>query len=160
MSFGTGHHETTSLMIEHQLGIPHEGKKVLDAGCGTGVLAIMAHFLGATEIEAFDNDDWAVENTLENIMLNDCSHIKAYLGTIETVESSKEFDMILANINRNVLLQDIPAYVKLLKKGGHLLLSGFYEADVEDIWAVAQSSGLSLVSKKTKNQWVSLVCQK
>jgi ribosomal protein L11 methyltransferase len=160
MSFGTGHHETTSLMIEHQLGIPHEGKKVLDAGCGTGVLAIMAHFLGATEIEAFDNDDWAVENTLENIMLNDCSHIKAYLGTIETVESSKEFDMILANINRNVLLQDIPAYVKLLKKGGYLLLSGFYEADVEDIWAVAQSSGLSLVSKKTKNQWVSLVCQK
>lgn len=160
MSFGTGHHETTSLMLEHQLGISHQSKKVLDAGCGTGVLAIMAHFLGATDIEAFDNDDWAVENTKENIELNNCSHIRVYLGTIETVDAQKTFDIILANINRNVLLADIPAYANLLVKDGFLLLSGFYEEDVADILALAQSSGLELVSKKSKNNWVSLVCKK
>ncbi|KOY85427.1 50S ribosomal protein L11 methyltransferase [bacterium 336/3] len=160
MSFGTGHHETTSLMVEHQLGISHQNKTVLDAGCGTGVLAIMAHFLGANDIEAFDNDDWAVENTQENIELNQCSHIKAYLGTIETVDTNRKFDIILANINRNVLLNDIPSYASLLVKDGYLLLSGFYEVDIDDILAVAQTSGLELVSKKSKNNWVSLVCKK
>ncbi|MCU0438315.1 MAG: 50S ribosomal protein L11 methyltransferase [Raineya sp.] len=160
MSFGTGHHETTSLMVEHQLGISHQNKRVLDAGCGTGVLAIMAHFLGATNIEAFDNDDWAVENTKENIDLNHCNHINAYLGTIETVDTSKRFDILLANINRNVLLNDIPSYAHLLVKDGYLLLSGFYESDIDDILAVAQSSGLELMSKKSKNNWVSLVCKK
>jgi len=160
MSFGTGHHETTSLMLEHQLGVSHQNKKVLDAGCGTGVLAIMAHFLGSKDIEAFDNDDWAVENTKENIDLNNCPHIRVYLGTIETVDAQKTFDIILANINRNVLLADIPAYAKLLVKEGYLLLSGFYEEDVVDILALAQSSGLELVSKKSKNNWVSLVCKK
>ena len=160
MSFGTGHHETTSLMIENQMSINHQGKSVLDAGCGTGVLAIMAHFLGASAIEAFDIDEWAVENTQENISLNECNDIKVFQGTMENINPQEQFDIILANINRNILLVDIPLYASSLKKDGFLLLSGFYEADVEDILEVAKNQGLSFVSQKSKNNWVALVCQK
>jgi ribosomal protein L11 methyltransferase len=160
MSFGTGHHETTSLMIENQMLIEHQGKSVLDAGCGTGVLAIMAHFLGASAIEAFDIDEWAVENTQENIVLNDCGYISVFQGTMEQIASNKEYDIILANINRNILLADIPLYARNLCKDGFLLLSGFYEADAKDILAAAEKVGLHLFSQKTKNNWVSLVCQK
>jgi len=160
MSFGTGHHETTSLMIENQLTINHQGKSVLDAGCGTGVLAIMAHFLGASAIEAFDIDEWAVENTQENIKLNHCSDIKVFQGTMNQIASQKPFDIILANINRNVLLADMPLYARNLKKEGYLLLSGFYENDTKDILEVAQKENLHFVSQKTKNNWVAMICQK
>lgn len=160
MSFGTGHHETTSLMIENQIGINHQGKSVLDAGCGTGVLAIMAHLLGASQIQAFDIDEWAVENTKENISLNECDGIKVFQGTMEKISPQEQFDIILANINRNILLVDIPLYANSLKKDGFLLLSGFYEVDVEDILEVARNQGLSFISQKTKNNWVALVCQK
>lgn len=160
MSFGTGHHETTSLMIENQMSINHRDKYVLDAGCGTGVLAIMAHFLGASAIEAFDIDEWAVENTQENIGLNECSCIKVFQGKMEQIALQEQFDIILANINRNILLADMPLYAGSLKKSGYLLLSGFYEVDVKDILAVAMAEGLSFVSQKTKNNWVSMICQK
>jgi len=160
MSFGTGHHETTSLMIENQLTINHQGKSVLDAGCGTGVLAIMAHFLGASAIEAFDIDEWAVENTQENIKLNHCSDIKVFQGTMNQIASQKQFDIILANINRNVLLADMPLYARNLKKEGYLLLSGFYENDTKDILQAVQRENLHFISQKTKNNWVAMICQK
>ena len=160
MSFGTGHHETTSLMIENQLAINHQGKSVLDAGCGTGVLAIMAHFLGASAIEAFDIDEWAVENTQENIKLNHCSDIKVFQGTMNQIASQKQFDIILANINRNVLLADMPLYARNLKKEGYLLLSGFYENDTKDILQAVQRENLHFISQKTKNNWVAMICQK
>jgi len=160
MSFGTGHHETTSLMIENQLAINHQGKSVLDAGCGTGVLAIMAYFLGASAIEAFDIDEWAVENTQENIKLNHCSDIKVFQGTMNQIASQKQFDIILANINRNVLLADMPLYARNLKKEGYLLLSGFYENDTKDILQAVQRENLHFISQKTKNNWVAMICQK
>jgi ribosomal protein L11 methyltransferase len=160
MSFGTGHHETTSLMIENQLTINHQGRSVLDAGCGTGVLAIMAHFLGASAIEAFDIDEWAVENTQENIKLNHCSDIKVFQGTMNQIASQKQFDIILANINRNVLLADMPLYARNLKKEGYLLLSGFYENDTKDILQAVQRENLHFISQKTKNNWVAMICQK
>jgi ribosomal protein L11 methyltransferase len=160
MSFGTGHHETTSLMIENQLTINHQGRSVLDAGCGTGVLAIMAHFLGASAIEAFDIDEWAVENTQENIKLNHCSDINVFQGTMNQIASQKQFDIILANINRNVLLADMPLYARNLKKEGYLLLSGFYENDTKDILQAVQRENLHFISQKTKNNWVAMICQK
>lgn len=161
MSFGTGHHETTSLMLETQLELLYEGKRVLDAGCGTGILAIMAFLLGAKEVEAFDNDEWAIENTKENIQLNKASNIRAFLGTIENVlYEGNMYGIILANINKNVLLKDIPSYAQVLEAKGDLLLSGFYEADVVEIEAVAKLNSLSVVGKKTKNNWVALHLKK
>ncbi|WP_448530539.1 50S ribosomal protein L11 methyltransferase [Raineya sp.] len=160
MSFGTGHHATTSLMIENQLEINHQGKAVLDAGTGTGILAIMAKFLGASYIEAFDTDEWAVENSRENILLNDCSEIVVYQGDISAVDTQKRFDILLANINKNVLLADIPAYSQLLKIGGFLLLSGFYEEDLADIQQKCKENNLQFVKEKNRNKWVSAVFEK
>lgn len=160
MSFGTGHHATTSLMIENQLEINHQGKAVLDAGTGTGILAIMAKFLEASYIEAFDTDEWAVENSRENILLNDCSEIVVYQGDISAVDTQKRFDILLANINKNVLLADIPAYSQLLKTGGFLLLSGFYEEDLADIQQKCKENKLLFVKEKNRNKWVSAVFEK
>lgn len=160
MSFGTGHHETTSLMIENQLAINHQGKSVLDAGCGTGVLAIMAYFLGASSIKAFDIDEWAVENARENVNLNECDGIEVLQGSMEQINPQEKFDILLANINRNVLLADMPLYARSLQEKGFLVLSGFYETDVEDILQAVEKEGISFVSQKTKNKWVSMICQK
>lgn len=159
MSFGTGHHATTSLMVEHQLALPHMGKRVLDAGSGTGILAIVAEKLGATEIEAFDIDEWPVENAKENLELNHCTHIKVWQGEIDSVKPSAMFDIVLANINRNILLEQIPAYVQHLEKDGSLLLSGFYEHDIADIAAVAASVGLKEKQRKIKDQWAAVLFQ-
>ncbi|MDW8296225.1 MAG: 50S ribosomal protein L11 methyltransferase [Raineya sp.] len=160
MSFGTGHHATTSLMIENQLEINHVGKRVLDAGTGTGILAIMAKLLGASYVEAFDIDEWAVENSRENCSLNQCTDIVIYQGDIQAVSPEKRFDIILANINKNVLLADIPAYSKLLIEGGFLLLSGFYENDLADIQQKCEENHLKLVRTKNKNHWVATVFEK
>ncbi|SFC15127.1 ribosomal protein L11 methyltransferase [Flexibacter flexilis DSM 6793] len=153
MSFGTGHHATTALMVEHQLAIPHAGKRVLDAGTGTGILAIMAEKLGADFVEAFDIDEWPVENTRENLQLNSCQKVTVWQGEINGVAADAKFDIVLANINRNILLDQIPAYVQHLTKGGVLLLSGFYEHDIADIAAVAASVGLTEQSRKIRDQW-------
>jgi ribosomal protein L11 methyltransferase len=161
MSFGTGHHETTSLMIENQLEIDHAGKKVLDAGGGTGILAVMASKLGASDVLAYDIEDWAFENMKENCNLNLCRNIKTAQGTIKDLKLLPEtYDIILANINRNVLLEEIPSYSQVLKQDGFLVLSGFYEEDISELENVARHSSLKFLGVKTKNRWASLAFQK
>lgn len=160
MSFGTGHHATTYLMISHQLNLDHQGKRVLDIGAGTGILAIMAHKLGAAHIEAFDIDEWCVENGDENFDLNGMPEVRMGKGTVREVDPQGEFDIVLANINKNVLLDEMEVYHTLVKKNGYLLLSGFYEHDVDDLIAKAASFGLSWKETKTKDNWAALVLQK
>ncbi|MFN3403877.1 MAG: 50S ribosomal protein L11 methyltransferase [Cytophagaceae bacterium] len=157
MSFGTGHHETTSLMLERQSEIDQKNKSVLDAGSGTGILAIYAYKSGASNVVAYDMDDWAYENVQENLELNACKEIKTYKGIISTVPvQDLKFDIVLANINKNVLMKEIPEYTRLIKSGGSLIVSGFYENDIKDIENIAVASGCSLVYKKLKNNWACL----
>ncbi|GAA4446702.1 50S ribosomal protein L11 methyltransferase [Nibrella saemangeumensis] len=156
MSFGTGHHETTAMMLEHQLAIDHTGKTVLDVGSGTGILAIMAIKRGAVEALAFDIEEWAVENARENAELNRCPKIAVFQGTIADVDPASRYDIVLANINRNVLLAEIPTYASLLNTGGDLLVSGFYENDSPDIEQKAIEAGLTISGKRVRNQWASL----
>ncbi|MBO0930657.1 50S ribosomal protein L11 methyltransferase [Fibrella aquatilis] len=156
MSFGTGHHETTHMMMQHQLGLDHTDKAILDVGSGTGILAILGLKLGATDALAFDIEEWAVENAIENAALNDCPQLRVFQGTIAGVAADERFEIILANINRNVLLAEIPTYVNHLKPGGLLLVSGFYETDAPDIQAKAEEVGLVRVGYLTRNQWASI----
>lgn len=156
MSFGTGHHATTYLMLSWQMEIDHQQKKVMDAGCGTGILAIMAHLKGANEIIAFDNNEWAVDNTRENFEINHCPSIKMFLGTVVDISEGDTFDIILANINRNVLLDEMPLYAARLKKDGILLLSGFYNYDASHIEEKAKASGLTVQGLKERNDWVAM----
>lgn len=161
MSFGTGHHETTYMMLSHQLELDHQDKLVLDAGTGTGVLSIMASRKGAKEVESFDTEDWAFENLKENIKLNNCGNILAYKGMIHEISfKNPVFDILLANINKNVLLAAMPAFSQKLKIGGHLLLSGFYTDDINDLVASASKEGLRLVKQLDRNRWASLVLVK
>lgn len=160
MSFGTGHHETTTLMLENQLATSHTGKQVLDVGCGTGILAVMACKRGAASVHAFDIDEWAVENSRENFELNKCLQATVQKGTIREVSLAPGYDVVLANINRNVLLDEIPVYASLLTHGGLLLLSGFYEKDIADIEKMAASKGLSAIEQRIKEPWASLVFKK
>lgn len=157
MSFGTGHHETTTLMIENQLTLDHLGKRVLDMGCGTGILAIMAGELGAAEIVAVEIEDWTVENARENAELNGYGNIDVRLGGAETIAGDEPYDIILANINRNVLLEDMPAYKAVLKPEGYLLLSGFYTEDLPMIEQRCEELGLTYGSHRVKNNWVSAI---
>ena len=157
MAFGTAHHETTSLMIEFILEEDCMGKQVLDMGCGTGVLAILASMKGASGITAIDNDEWSFNNTLENIGLNNCENIDVKLGDAKLLEKKPVYDIILANINKNILLTDIHRYAKTLKKGGRLFLSGFYSEDLIDISREAEKNGLKFVINRTKNNWVAAV---
>ena len=160
MSFGTGHHETTHMMMQHQLGLDQTGKTVLDVGSGTGILAILAVKRGATDALAFDIEEWAVENAIENAALNHCPQVRVFDGTIDGVPADEQFDVVLANINRNVLLAEIPAYVAHLQQDGHLLVSGFYEHDATDIIQKAIESGLAMVTQLTRNQWASVLFRK
>jgi ribosomal protein L11 methyltransferase len=160
MSFGTGHHATTALMLEKQLGIDHTNKKIMDVGSGTGILAIMAEKLGASEVFAFDIEDWAVENAIENTKLNNCSRITVVQGDISMVEQGKLYDIVLANINRNVLLQQITAYGSHLAPNGTLLLSGFYDTDTEEIRLCGKDAGLTFRKMDLKDQWACIVMQK
>lgn len=156
MSFGTGHHATTYLMLDWQLEIDHHGKKVMDAGCGTGILAIMAHLRGAGDIVAFDNNEWAVDNSRESFALNHCSSINMFLGTITDTDEQQKYDMILANINRNVLLEELPLYTKRLQPDGMLLLSGFYNYDAPLIEQKAVECGWRVSGRKERHDWVAL----
>jgi len=156
MSFGTGHHATTYLMLSWQLEIDHQNKKVMDAGCGTGILAIMAHLRNAGDIVAFDNNEWAVDNSRESFERNGCPENKMFLGTVSDIAEDDRFDIILANINRNVLLEEMPLYAARLQKEGTLLLSGFYNYDEPLIEEKAMASGLQVRGRKEKNDWVAL----
>lgn len=159
MSFGTGHHATTFQMLRHQGQIDHYGKRVLDVGSGTGILAIMASILGASSVEAFDIDDWCVDNGNENFALNK-ANIQMGLGTIREVNPQGQFDIILANINKNVLLDELPIYAGLLIGGGYLLLSGFYREDIVDLEACTDTLGLELIDQGSKDNWAALILQK
>lgn len=153
MSFGTGHHATTHMMIQHILKNDWEAKSVLDMGCGTGVLAILTALKGARSIDAIDIDNWCYQNTLENIAKNDCEHINVEEGGAELLEG-REYDMILANINRNILLRDLPIYEKSLKPQGCLFLSGFYEGDLPAITKACKEVGLDFVESIKRNDWI------
>lgn len=159
MSFGTGHHATTFQMLRHQGDLDHQGKRVLDVGSGTGILAIMAHLLGAKSVEAFDIDDWCVDNGNENFDLNGLQ-TRMGLGTIREVNPSGTFDILLANINKNVLLDELAIYAGLLQEGGFLLLSGFYTEDIDDLLQVASPLGLDLVKRSSKDNWAALILKK
>lgn len=159
MSFGTGHHATTYQMLRLQGKIDHQGKRVLDVGSGTGILAIMAYLLGAKEVEAFDIDDWCVDNGNENFDLNGLT-TRMGLGTIRQVNPQGPFDILLANINKNVLLNELNIYSDLLIASGFLLLSGFYVEDSEDLKAEAGKHGLQLLKTSSKDNWAALVFQK
>jgi ribosomal protein L11 methyltransferase len=157
MSFGTGHHETTTLMIENQLTLSHVGKRVLDMGCGTGILAILAEQLGANKVLAVDIEDWTVENAQENAARNGCKTLEVRLGDVGVLAGEAPFDLVLANINRNVLLEDIPVYSELLLPQCPLVLSGFYTQDLPVLQEKAAAHGLTLVSQRSKNNWVSAI---
>lgn len=159
MSFGTGHHATTFQMLRHQGQINHQGKRVLDIGSGTGILAIMAAILGAKTVEAFDIDDWCVDNGNENFNLNKVN-IRMGRGTIREVNPQGNFDIILANINKNVLLDELEIYTNLLIKEGYLLLSGFYREDIDDLIAFAKPLGLSFNNQAIKDNWAALILKK
>lgn len=153
MSFGTGHHETTYLMLKTMLEMDFNDKNVLDMGCGTGVLAIMACLKGAKEITAIDIDEWAYNNTLENIEKNNCSHIKVIQGDAGLLQN-QQFDVIIANINRNILMDDIKHYTKVLKQDGTLLLSGLYQRDLDMIKKEALENNIEYISHYEKHDWV------
>ena len=155
MSFGTGHHETTHMMLEHILGHEFNDKTVLDMGCGTGVLGILAAMKGAKAVDAVDIDEWCVVNSLENVERNNCSNVSVFQGDVQFLNSNKGYDVILANINRNILLEDIPVYGRALKPGGLLFLSGFYLGDLPAINSKCAENGLEFDKNLEKNAWVS-----
>lgn len=152
MSFGTGHHETTHLMLAEMLLIDFKGKAVMDAGTGTGVLAILAKKQGALKAFAFDIDDWCVENTAENAEVNGVE-VEVIKSSIEDIDSTKKFDVVLANINKNILLDQMKHYFLVLSKEGTLLLSGFYETDLIDIRKKAHEVGLTFQHHVVRNNW-------
>lgn len=159
MSFGTGHHETTSLIIGELIKMDVTGKSLLDMGCGTGVLAILAAMKGAQPITAIDIDEWAYDNTVENIRLNGYPDIEVAKGGAELL-AGRRFDIVLANINRNILLNDMKHYAACLSSGGQLLMSGFYKTDMPAIEAEATENGLTFIKFEEKNNWVTTVYEK
>lgn len=159
MSFGTGHHETTHLMIKHLLELDLTARSVLDMGTGTGILAIFAEMKGAYPIDAIDIDEWCYINTLENIEKNNCKNIKAYQGDASMLNDQR-YDIIIANINRNILLNDMDTYNRCLNIGGKLLLSGFYTQDIPFIETRTKELGLSIAKTYTKNNWVGIQLNK
>jgi len=159
MSFGTGHHETTSLMIREMLDLALNGCTVLDAGCGTGILAILAEMLGASFITAMDTDEWCYTNAVENVMRNNCSRIDVKQGDA-TMADLPRVDCILANINLNVLLQALPHYASLLKPEGTMLMSGILHTDTENLIAEAVKCGFETVNKRQLGIWMMIRFQK
>lgn len=155
MSFGTGHHYTTRLMIEALLEYDLEGKSVLDMGCGTGVLGIYACIRGAKRVLGVDNDQWAYENALENVERNEASAMEVRLGDAQVLDED-QFDVVLANITRNILVRDIPEYKKHLKSGGFLLISGILAEDVQFVLNAAYRSGLSHTNTLEESNWLAL----
>jgi ribosomal protein L11 methyltransferase len=155
MSFGTGHHQTTFMIIQHLLKENLEGLEILDMGSGTGVLAILAQMRGASYIDAIDIDTWCYENALENVERNKAHKVNVILGGAEQLVG-KSYDAIIANINLNVLLRDIPTYAGVLKKQGMIWFSGFYKTDMDAITLLCNDHGLVYDSMLEKDNWVAV----
>ena len=156
MAFGTGHHETTSSILGELLDADLKGKSVLDMGCGTSILAILASMRGADPVTAIDIDDWCVNNSRDNIALNNIANITVELGDASLLKGRKPFDIIIANINRNILLNDMAAYAACMHKGSELYMSGFYVEDIPAIREKAESLGMTFVHHREKNRWVAV----
>ncbi|MDX2188520.1 MAG: 50S ribosomal protein L11 methyltransferase [Bacteroidota bacterium] len=158
MSFGTGHHATTYMMVQQLFALDLKNKTVMDAGTGSGILAIVASKLGASEILAFDTDDWAVENSIENTSKNNCTNITVSQGTInECVPEGKKYDVILANITKNILTSESASYMESLQADGYLIISGFYTEDVKDL--TSTFGGLQVVNTIERDNWASVIFQ-
>lgn len=156
-AFGTGTHETTSMIIEELLNINLQNKSVLDCGCGTGILSIVSSKSGANTVLAYDMDEWSVKNTEHNCELNNVTNVRILLGNADVLNNiNSKFDVVLANINRNILLADMPQFVKTMKAGALLLLSGFYVQDANSLINMAESLGLTLTGKSERNTWCML----
>ena len=153
MAFGTGHHQTTRLIISYLLDIDLQGKTVLDMGCGTSILAILASMRGAEKLTAIDIDEWCVNNSIDNLALNHIDNIKVFQGDASSLASEGPFDVIIANINRNILLADMQYYVARMNQGGEIYFSGFYESDLPMIKAEAERLGLHYVSHRVEKEW-------
>ncbi|MDR0395126.1 MAG: 50S ribosomal protein L11 methyltransferase [Tannerella sp.] len=156
MAFGTGNHATTYLMLHEMLKLDLKNRELLDMGCGTAVLAILATKKGASRVVAIDIDEWAYNNAIENCRLNNTGNIQVALGGAEQIENSGTFDYIFANINRNILLNDIHSYVPALKKGGMLFMSGFYKEDIPAIEKVCNDNDLHLLSFTERDNWAAV----
>ncbi|MEQ8908915.1 MAG: 50S ribosomal protein L11 methyltransferase [Vicingaceae bacterium] len=157
MSFGTGHHATTQLMIRQMKGIELENKTVLDMGSGTGILAILAQKMGAKKVTAIDIEEWAFENMQENVERNHSSEVTPYLGGLEVLEENNEkYDLILANINKNILFEQLPTYRSKLRPGGNILLSGFFDVDTDEFEDWAQEHHMTVVDQNYTASWACL----
>lgn len=160
-AFGTGTHETTRMIVSTLLNIDLKGKRVLDCGCGTGILGIAASKLGASEVVGYDIDEWSSENAIHNAELNGVGNMKVMLGDASVLKSVEgKFDVVLANINRNILLADMPAFVSVMADESLLILSGFYASDVDLLIEKAASLGLSKIDSKSDSEWTCLVLKK
>lgn len=160
-AFGTGTHETTRMIVSTLLNIDLKGKRVLDCGCGTGILGIAASKLGASEVVGYDIDEWSSENAIHNAELNGVGNMKVMLGDASVLQSVEgKFDVVLANINRNILLADMPAFVSVMADNSLLILSGFYASDVDLLIEKASSLGLSKIDTKSDSEWTCLVLKK
>jgi ribosomal protein L11 methyltransferase len=160
MAFGTAHHETTAQIIKLLLEEDIYGKEILDMGCGTGVLAILASMKGAFHIDAIDNDPWAFNNTKENVVLNNIKNIQTFLGDASLLTQPEKYDVVFANINKNILLRDILAYSHVLKPKGFIYFSGFYEADLKEIKNAASENSMHYIRHISQNNWVAAIFQK
>ncbi len=154
MAFGTGHHETTTLILEELLNANLKDKSLLDMGCGTSILAILAAMRGAKPITAIDIDTWCINNSKENILLNQIDHnITVELGDASSLKGRTPFDVIIANINRNILLRDMSRYTACMHKNSEIYMSGFYVTDIPLLAQEADNLGLKLIHQKEKNNW-------
>lgn len=156
MAFGTGHHETTSSIIGELLDADLTGKSVLDMGCGTSILAILASMRGAAKVTAIDIDDWCVNNSRDNIALNNIRNISVELGDAHLLEGREPFDVVIANINRNILLADLPRYAACMHPGSEIYMSGFYVQDIPAIRERAEGLGMEFVHHREKNNWAAV----
>lgn len=159
MSFGTGHHQTTRLVCRQMMELELIGKSVLDMGCGTGVLAILAAKLGAKKVLGIDIDEWCVENSLENCRENGYPEIEIKKGGVELLDAAGKFDVILANINKNILKTQMNAYSHCSGPGTKLLLSGFFTTDVEELKVVTEANGFRVIRSTNENEWAMMLCE-
>lgn len=160
MAFGTGHHETTSLILAELLDADLSGKSILDMGCGTSILAILASMRGASKLLAVDIDNWCVENSKDNFRLNNIGNIEVLEGDASILHDKGPFDVVIANINRNILTADMHAYVARMNPGAVIYMSGFYVDDIPVIRAEAEKNGLVFVHYNEKNKWADVMCRK